>query len=71
MVSFFTPHFKGYLDNIELNTYSSFSRSNTRFTSPQVCHMLPLDQIKHRSNSGTIQISKSFDFRDEPIKCER
>jgi hypothetical protein len=42
---------KGYLDNV-LNTFSSFSRSNTRFTSPQTSYMLPLDHIKHRSNSG-------------------
>ena len=52
------------LYHVELNTYSSFSRSNTRFTSPQTCHMLPLDQVKHISNSGTIQTSKSFDFHE-------
>jgi hypothetical protein len=62
--SFFTPHFKGYLDHVELNTYSSLSRSNTRFTSPQTCYMLPLDQVKHRSNSGTIQASNLFDFHE-------
>ena len=50
------------LYHVELNTYSSFSRSNTRFTSSQTCHMLPLDQFKHRSNSGTIQASNSFYF---------
>ena len=42
----------------------SFSRSNTRFTSPQICHMLPLDYFKHTSNSGTIQASNSFDFHE-------
>ena len=30
----------------------------------KTCHMLPLDQIKHRSNSGTIQASNSFDFHE-------
>jgi hypothetical protein len=53
--SFFTPPIRVILYHVELNTYSSFSRSNTRFTSPQTCYMLPLDQVKHRSNSGTIQ----------------
>ena len=43
------------LYHVELNTYSTFSRLNTRFTSPQTCHMLPLDHVKHKSNSGTIQ----------------
>ena len=64
MASFFTPHFKGYLDHVELNTYSSFARLNTRFTSPQTCHMLPLDHFKHTSNSGTIQALNSFDFHE-------
>jgi hypothetical protein len=52
------------MHHVELNTYSLFSRSNTRFTSPQTCHMLPLDHIKHGSNSGTIQASNSFDFHE-------
>ena len=56
--------FKGYLDDVELNTYSSFSRLNIRFTSPQICHMLPLDHFKHTSNSGTIQASNSFGFHE-------
>ena len=64
MASFFTPHFKGYLDNVELNTYSSFSRLNATFTSPQTCHMLPLDQVNHISDSGTIQASNPFDFHE-------
>ena len=68
MASFFTPHLKGYLNNVELNTYGSFSRLNTRFTSPQTCHMLPLDQIKHRSSSGSIQESNSFDFYEWAYK---
>jgi hypothetical protein len=54
----------GYLAHVELNTFSSLSRFNTRFTSPQTCHMPPLDHFKHRSNSGTIQASKSFDFHE-------
>ena len=62
--SFFTPRFKGYLDHVELNTYSSFSISNTRFRSPQTCHILPLNQVKHRGNRGTIQASTSFDFHE-------
>ena len=52
------------LYHAELNTYCSFSRSNTRFTSPQTCHMLPLDHFKHTSNSGTIQASNLFDFHE-------
>ena len=52
------------LYHVELNTYSSFYRSNTRFTSPQICHMLPLDQVKHRNNSGTKHTSNSFDFHE-------
>ena len=62
--SFFIPHCKGYLDHVELNTYSSSSRSNTRFTNPQTCHMLPLDHFKHKINSGTIQASNLFDFHE-------
>jgi hypothetical protein len=50
------------MHHVELNTYSSFSRLNSRFTRPQTCHMLPLDHFKHTSNSGTIQASNSFDF---------
>jgi hypothetical protein len=61
----FTPQSKGYLMPCWVkNTYSSFSRSNTRFTSPQTNHMLPLDHFKHRGNSGTIQASNSFDFHE-------
>ena len=56
------------LYHVELNTYSSFSRSNTRFTSPQTCHILPLDQVKHRSNSGTIQALNLFDFHEWAYK---
>ena len=56
--------FQGLSWHVELNTYSSFSRSNTRFTRPQTCHMLPLDQVKHRNNSGTIQASNSFVFHE-------
>jgi hypothetical protein len=52
------------MHHVELNTYISLSRSNTRFTSPQTCHMLPLDHFKHTSNSGTIQASNSFDFHE-------
>jgi hypothetical protein len=50
------------LYHVELNTCSSFFRSNTRFTSPQSCHMLLLDQVKHRSINGTIQALNSFNF---------
>jgi hypothetical protein len=61
--------FQGFiLYHVKLNTYSSFSRLNTRFTSPQTCHMLPLDQFKHRSNSGTIQASNSFYFHEWAYK---
>ena len=56
--------FKGYLDDVELNTYSSFSRLNTRFTSPQTCRMLPLDHFKYTSNNGTIQAPNPFDFHE-------
>ena len=59
---------KVILYHVELNTYSLFSRSNTRIASPQTCHMLPLDQIKHRSNSGTIQASNLFDFHEWAYK---
>ena len=52
------------MHHVDLNNYSSFSRSNTRFTSPQTCHMLPLDHFKHTSNSCTIQASNSFDFHE-------
>jgi hypothetical protein len=52
----------GYLVHVELNPLSTLARLNTRIASPQTCHMLPLDHIKHRSNSGTIQASNSFDF---------
>ena len=69
--SFFTPHFKGYLDHVDLNTYSSFSRSNTRFKSPQTGHMLPLDHVKHRSNSGTNKHKIHLIFMNEPIKHEK
>ena len=71
MTSFFTPHSKGYLDNVELNSLNSFSRLNTRFTSPQTCHMLPLDQVKHRSNSGPYKYQIHLIFMNEPIKYER
>jgi hypothetical protein len=48
-----------------LESYNSnFLRSNTRLISPQTCHMLPLDQVKHRSYSGTIQALNSFDFHE-------
>jgi hypothetical protein len=56
--------FIGYLAHVELNSFSSLARSNTRFTSPQTCHMLPLDQVNHISNSSTIQASNSFDFHE-------
>jgi hypothetical protein len=36
--------YKGYLDHVELHIMSLFTRFNTRFASPQTCHMLPLDQ---------------------------
>ena len=52
------------LYHVELNTYSLFSISNTKFASPQTCHMLPQDHFKHTNNSGTIQTSKSFDFHE-------
>ena len=52
------------MHHVELNTYSSFSRLNIRFTSPQTYHMLPLDHFKHTSNSGTIQASNSFNFHE-------
>ena len=32
--------------------------------------MLPLDQVKHRSNSGTIQASNSIDFHERAYKHE-
>ena len=32
--------------------------------------MLPLDKVKHRSNSGTIQASNSFDFHEWAYKHE-
>ena len=32
--------------------------------------MLPLDQVKHRGNSGTIQASNSFVFMNEHIRHE-
>ena len=70
MASFFKPHFKGYLDHVELNTYSSFSRLNIRFTSPQTCHMLPLDHFKHTSNSGTYKHQIHLIFINEPKTCE-
>jgi hypothetical protein len=60
--------FQGLSWPCELNTYSSFFKSNTRFTSPQTCHMLPLDQVKHRNNSGTIKASNSFDFYEWAYK---
>ena len=33
--------------------------------------MLPLDQIKHRSNSGTYKHQNHLIVMNEPIKCER
>jgi hypothetical protein len=54
--------FIGYLAHVELNHFVSFSKFNTRFISPQTCHMLPLDYVKYRSNSATIQASNPFDF---------
>ena len=35
---------KGYLDHVELHIISPYSRFNTRLTSSQICHMLPLYQ---------------------------
>jgi hypothetical protein len=32
--------------------------------------MLPLDQVKHRNNSVTIQASNSFLFMIEPMTCK-
>ena len=32
------------------------------------CHMLPLDQVKHRSNSGTIHALNSFDLHEWAYK---
>lgn len=45
-----------------LNTYGHAYDLNTRFASPQTCHMPPLDQYIIESNSGAIHASKTFDF---------
>lgn len=45
-----------------LNTYGHAYDLNTRFASPQTCHMPPLDQYIIESNSGAIHTSNSFDF---------
>ena len=59
--------YKGYLDHVELHIISSYSRSNTRLTSSQTCHMLPLDQ----SNIEAIVVlyihQKLLIFMNEPI----
>ena len=45
-----------------LNTYGHVYDLNTRFASPQTCHMPPLDQYIKENNSGAIHTSNSFDF---------
>ena len=45
-----------------LNTYGHAYDLNTRFASPQTCHMPPLDQYIKENNSGAIHTSNLFDF---------
>jgi len=59
--------YKGYLDHVELHIINSYSRFNTRLTSSQTCHMLPL----HQSNIEAIVVSYIHQnlliFMNEPI----
>ena len=68
--SFFTPRLKGYNDHVELNTYSSFSRSNTRIATSQTCHMLPLDQVSIEAIVVPYKHQIHFIFMNEPIRHE-